>query len=257
MITKQDLQFANRKGKKYPLDIAEKDYCLAEAIKLISQSPLGEKIVFKGGTAIHHCYLSQHRFSEDLDFTSLDKNLQMEEVVQVLESTGDFVAKKQHESNATVKIERLVYRGILDQPGAIKVEIDRLQNVALPAVAKKYENSYGVEATVKTMQLDEIVSEKIRASSTRSRYRDFYDLYLLLEDERTDLERSIELARQKEIRKTVSPEEIRKHWQEALVESEKEKSAIYSTKIIQDTDISKMIAVFDFTPILPSEKDSI
>jgi predicted nucleotidyltransferase component of viral defense system len=107
MITRQQLQLLNRRSLKYPLDIAEKDYYLAEAAKLISASPLGKKLVFKGGTALHHCYLPQHRFSEDLDFTSLDHTLSLDEVVGTLESTGLFKVRKQYESAATIKIERL------------------------------------------------------------------------------------------------------------------------------------------------------
>lgn len=142
---------ANQRGNRYPLQVAEKDYYLAEAVRILAASALGEKNVFKGGTAIHHCYLRQHRFSEDLDFTALDKNLEMQEVVRTLEATGVFVARKKFESAATVKIERLVYGGLLDQAGAIKVEIDRLQDVVLPAVEKKYANAYGIEATIQTM----------------------------------------------------------------------------------------------------------
>ena len=33
--------------------------------------------------AIHHCYLPQSRFSEDLDFTSLDKSLKPESVMSI------------------------------------------------------------------------------------------------------------------------------------------------------------------------------
>lgn len=128
-MNRQQLTIANQQGNQYRLQDAEKDYYLAEAVKIISESPLSEKIVFKGGTAIHHCYLPQQRFSEDLDFSSLDKSITMDEVATTLESTGDFVVKKKYESNATVKIERLVYQGVLDQPGAIKVEIDRLRRM--------------------------------------------------------------------------------------------------------------------------------
>jgi predicted nucleotidyltransferase component of viral defense system len=78
MITRQQLQIHNRRTLKYPLDIAEKDYFLTEAIKLINQSTLAELLVFKGGTALHHCYLPQHRFSEDLDFTALAHELTLE-----------------------------------------------------------------------------------------------------------------------------------------------------------------------------------
>lgn len=254
-MNRQQLTIANQQGNQYRLQDAEKDYYLAEAVKIISESPLSEKIVFKGGTAIHHCYLPQQRFSEDLDFSSLDKSITMDEVVKTLESTGDFSVKKKYESNATVKIERLVYQGVLDQPGAIKVEIDRLQNVALPAVDKQYENPYGVEATIKTMQLDEIVSEKVRATSNRARYRDFYDLCLLLEDDRTDLERSLDLTRQKEIRALVSPEEIQHNWARALEQAEKEKRSMYMKEIVSEQDIQSLIASFDFAPIYPPEAE--
>ena len=98
MTDKQQLQIINRKRLKYPLDIAEKDYYLALAVKLISESPLSDVLVFKGGTAIHHCYLPQHRFSEDLDFTSLDRQLSMGAVIGALESTGAFTVKKRYES---------------------------------------------------------------------------------------------------------------------------------------------------------------
>lgn len=108
-MNRQQLTIANQRAHKYPLQVAEKDYHLALAVQIIAASPLGDRLAFKGGTAIHHCYLPQHRFSEALDFTSLDKNLTMAEVVAVLESTGDFAVKKRYESNATLKIERLVY----------------------------------------------------------------------------------------------------------------------------------------------------
>jgi predicted nucleotidyltransferase component of viral defense system len=255
MITKRQLQIANQRTLKYPLDIAEKDYCLAEAVKLISESPLGEKIVFKGGTAIHHCYLPQHRFSEDLDFTSLDMGLQMEEVVKTLELTGNFVVKKKYESPATLKIERLVYSGILDQPGAIKVEIDRKQNVALPAVERKYENVWGVEATIKTMAVDEIVAEKVRTTANRVRYRDFYDLYLLLEGPETNLENALDLLQEKEIRAVVSPAAIATNWQAAKAAAANEKRKIHFTRAVTDEAIENMVQRITFTPILPPTQE--
>ena len=57
MLSRQQLEIINRKTLRYPLQIAEKDYLLALVLQLITDSPLGEKLVFKGGTAIHHCYL--------------------------------------------------------------------------------------------------------------------------------------------------------------------------------------------------------
>jgi len=57
MLSRQQLEILNRKSFRYPLQIAEKDYMLALVLQLISQSPLGKKLVFKGGTALHHCFL--------------------------------------------------------------------------------------------------------------------------------------------------------------------------------------------------------
>jgi Nucleotidyl transferase AbiEii toxin, Type IV TA system len=84
---------------------------------------LRHTLVFKGGTALHHCYLPQHRFSEDLDFTSLDHALAADSVTAVLTTGGFFEIRKLFTSATTIKIERLWYRGVLAQPGAIKVEI--------------------------------------------------------------------------------------------------------------------------------------
>jgi predicted nucleotidyltransferase component of viral defense system len=251
MITQNQLTLINRRMLKYPLDIAEKDYYLAVAAKLISESALGSQLVFKGGTALHHCYLPQHRFSEDLDYTSLVAGLELATVVAMLQSTGEFQVRKQFESTATVKIERLWYAGILAQPGAIKVEIDCKQNVVLPPVQRPYANVWGIEATVATMQIEEIAAEKVRAAATRARYRDFYDLYLLQEQAEVDMERALSLLKQKEIRAQVGPEEIRRNWQQAQQEASDDLRSIYTTRTVEDEEITRMIAKLQFEPLLP------
>ncbi len=93
-LTRQQLELINRRTIQYPLQIAEKDYFLALAIQLVYNSPLGSELIFKGGTALHHCYLSQKRFSEDLDFTAIDPDLSLDEIQEVLESDGTFRVNK-------------------------------------------------------------------------------------------------------------------------------------------------------------------
>lgn len=80
MLSRQQLEILNRRSFRYPLHIAEKDYLLALVLQLISRSALGKKLVFKGGTSIHHCYLEQHRFSEDLDFSSRQQPILFDEL---------------------------------------------------------------------------------------------------------------------------------------------------------------------------------
>lgn len=251
MITRQQLQIRNRRTLKYPLDIAEKDYYLTEAIKLISESPLGEQLVFKGGTALHHCYLPQHRFSEDLDFTAQDPDLTLERVVSALESTGQFTVRKRYESRATIKIERLWYVGILAQPGAIKVEVDRVQNVVLPPVIRPYANVWGIEVRVRTMDLREIAAEKIRAAATRVRYRDFYDLTLILEDQSIEIDQLVNLVRQKEVRAPIGPEQIRANWQQAQQQADDDLRSIHCSRTIEHEQISATLERLRFEPVLP------
>jgi uncharacterized protein len=250
MISRQQLQLLNRRTLKYPLDIAEKDYYLAEAAKLISTSPLGNKLVFKGGTALHHCYLPQNRFSEDLDFTSLDHTLSMDEVVQTLESTGLFKVRKRFESAATIKIERLWHEGILAQPGAIKVEIDRRQNVVLPPVKRPYANVWGTAVEIQTMTLLEIAAEKIRAAATRVRYRDFYDLYLIFESSEIKVNDAVSLLRQKEIRAPIGPSQVQVNWHQAQQEANDDLRSIYRSRVIENEIIGTWVSHLQFEPIV-------
>ncbi len=106
-ITRQQLELINRRSLKYRIDVAQKDYFLALAFQLFYNSLRKTKLVFKGGTALHHTYLSQKRFSEDIDFTSLDNEISFEEIKTVIEGDGTFIIDNVFQSSYTIKIERL------------------------------------------------------------------------------------------------------------------------------------------------------
>lgn len=93
-LTRAQLEIINKRTLRFPLQVAEKDYFLALAVQKIARSSLEKRLVFKGGTAIHHCHLPQYRFSEDLDFTSLDPKISEEEIQSALESDGLFKDRK-------------------------------------------------------------------------------------------------------------------------------------------------------------------
>ena len=213
LLDKPTFQLLNRKTLKYSLVAAEKDYFLALVLKILNESPLFSSLVFKGGTALHHCYLSQTRFSEDLDFTSLDKALKSEDVVAIFAQYSTFEVKKLYTSNATIKIERLKYSGVLDIPNSLKVDIDFIQNVVLPAKRLPYKNVWGLEVVVNVMDVREIYAEKLRAMAERARYRDFYDFYLIAQEYHLDLEETVELLKQKEVRRPVSKEAVLSNWE--------------------------------------------
>jgi len=244
-LTRRELEVINRQNLRYPLAIAEKDYFLAIVSKIIYDSPLRDKLVFKGGTALNHCYLNQMRFSEDLDFTSLDKNIQMEDVQKIFEPHTFLEVKKGYTSKATIKLERLTYSGPLGLPNSLKLEIDFRQNVILPAQELAYKNAWKVDTQVKVMDIREIVAEKIRAASDRARYRDFYDLFQILKNFKIDLQEIVKLIKQKEVRKPISQESMLANWKIAQQEKIGELQKIYYSEEVADVEIEKMLSGMD------------
>lgn len=236
LLSKDDLLIRNRQTLKYNPMLAEKDYFLAIVSKIIYESELSNKIIFKGGTALHHCYIPQSRFSEDLDFSSKDRNITLEEVQKVLTSQPFLEVKDTYTSKATIKIERLKYTGVLDQPNSLKVEIDFIQKTILPPQELEYKNVWGIETKVKVMDIREICSEKIRAMSDRARYRDFYDYYLIMQHFPLNFSKIYDLMMQKETRKIISKESILKNWEFAKEGKLKEKSTVYYQDTVYEHD---------------------
>jgi len=251
LLDKQALQLINRKYLKYSLVAAEKDYFLALALKVLEESTLYTKLVFKGGTAIHHCYLEQSRFSEDLDFTSMDKNLKSDDVIGIFKPVSFFEVKKVYTSKATIKIERLKYSGVLDQPNSLKFEIDFIQNVVLPPKQMKYANVWGIDVMVNIMDIREIFAEKLRAMSDRARYRDFYDFYLISEKYKLGMTETTDLVKQKEVRKPISKESILQNWKVVSEQKKDEISLIYYRQDVFNNEqgIEKLLKSLDFTTI--------
>jgi len=245
-LTKRELEIINRKNFAYPLAIAEKDYFLTVVSKIIYDSPLRKKLIFKGGTALHHCYLPQLRFSEDLDFTAIDKSITIEAVKEIFEQCDFLSIKKEYVSPATIKIEKLQYRGLLGLPGSLKLEIDHLQNAVLPAKALVYKNVWKVPTKVRVMDEREICAEKIRAASDRARYRDFYDLAMLFRNYKFDLKEIAELIRQKEICQPITKKSILSNWRFVQKDREQEERIVYYAEAVTEQEIKKVLAKLPF-----------
>jgi predicted nucleotidyltransferase component of viral defense system len=241
MLTRQQLEIINRRTLRYPLHVAEKDYFLALVLQIINASPIGKKLIFKGGTALHHCYLEQYRFSEDLDFSSNQTPLLIDEVQKIFNDTGYLKIKKDYLSKATIKIEKLQYTGPLIQPNSLKVEIDFLQNVLLNPQTLTYHNVWGIDFMVTVMDIREICAEKIRAMSDRARYRDFYDIFLLLEKYQLNLKEVVSYVKKKEIRQSITKTKIQTNWKIIATEKRQQMNQIHYAKQVDDRQIEILI----------------
>jgi len=248
LLDKSGLIFLNRL-LKYPLAIAEKDYFLALVSKIIFDSDLKDRLVFKGGTALHHVYLPQFRFSEDLDFSSNAAKIGLEEIKQIFADWDILEVKKDYASGATIKIEKLQYRGPLGLANSLKVEVDFLQNVILPPRELDYQNVYGIKTKVRVMDILEIAAEKIRAMNDRIRYRDFYDFAMILLKLKINLREVEALLPRKEIRRMMSPANILHNWQLAKLEKANESAAIYFSEELSDGQIEDQLNKLEFAPL--------
>ena len=182
MIGKEELrEYARLRGLN--LGQAEKDY-FQNIILFILYQHYGRGLVFKGGTAISKCYNSK-RFSEDLDFTSLEK-FDSEIVELGLKRFGIWFEKEEKESNLGIRIifriRGPLYSGLKYTLCRLRLDISYREKVLLPPNIKTIGRFMEEipEFDVWVMREEEILAEKVRAILKRAKAKDIYDLWFLL-----------------------------------------------------------------------------
>ena len=187
MISKKELQdYAKLKGLN--LGNAEKDYLLDIALLSISKHTKNE-LIFKGGTCLYKFH-KLNRFSEDLDFSAVDKinidNL-ISHIILDFEKFGikACIHKKKEPYNSiliTLRLEGPLSSGNPTTFARIGIDINISSSVELTSDFLKYTPIYPEisEISVLCMNPEEIFAEKIRALMTRNRARDLFDLSFLL-----------------------------------------------------------------------------
>ncbi len=188
-----------------PLTTIERDYTQNWILKYLF--PLN--MALKGGTGIKKAYIGDYRFSDDLDFTLLEKrdehellNLIKKSIINAKEESGiNFHDNIEIEENIN-GFELDVYFRILRESGShikIKLDITKFQEekIFLPLQTRDILHLYSdkIDATVKVYALEEIYAEKIRALFERTRPRDLYDVCFLYE--RVDKEKVLHILQKK------------------------------------------------------------
>jgi predicted nucleotidyltransferase component of viral defense system len=167
-----------------PKGIVEKDAALTLILHALARAPLQKSAVFKGGTAIKKAYFPQARFSGDLDFTV--PNATEGQVLPAVTSLRAF--SREGFSFGDVKKEitgaglRLVlrYTGPLNYTQRARFDFSfRDDLVARPRALKIVDEYFGLSFKVRTMPVEEILAEKVRAVMTRKAPRDLYDMWYL------------------------------------------------------------------------------
>jgi predicted nucleotidyltransferase component of viral defense system len=200
-------RLAKAGGRRIPESVLERDYCISWFLAGFSQSPVRDRLIFKGGTALKKCYFPDYRFSEDLDFTLVEE-LPLETIRKDLdrafeESYRDSgvvlrYARSDRHPHANSHTFYLNYEGPLGNlPSGkeIKTDITIREKVVFPVEERpvlrayaEYEDVPG-NAIIKVYSLKEIAAEKVIAVCDRARNepRDLYDLWYLCEQTHVDL----------------------------------------------------------------------
>ena len=205
------------------LDNVQRDYVLSWVLKgLYENATLSRSLVFKGGTALRKAYFPDYRFSQDLDFTSVEA-LKGEEIAAnlkaVVETVGD-------ESGISFLPDRLGLEKTRDVPGeeayearlyffrpeqhrgmpmVVKIEMTCYEEVMLPPLRKPLYHPYSdasnfADLNITVYRLEEILTEKLRAILLQRGYaapRDLYDIWYLRRNVPFNLDRIRGLFRRK------------------------------------------------------------
>ena len=185
--------------------IVDMDYALGCFLSQWYQNEIAAGLRFKGGTCIRKCYLSDYRFSEDLDFT-VEIHISQDNLLALLNQTihrvfdvfGINLEEKpsrfdvvNDEYGAESYEIRLYYRGPLrwqGDPRAIRLDISHEEYLGLPAVSRAIIHPYSdktffSDITIPCYSLAEMLAEKIRALGGQRKYaisRDLYDVHHLI-----------------------------------------------------------------------------
>lgn len=175
---------AERLAGDLKIDVTQvvREYWEVLLLKGLLESPHGNNLVFKGGTALRLAYGSP-RFSEDLDFALLEDSLK-----GGLQSLAESMVEPYPEASLTDVAEKRwtylweikVTEGYLAHPFRIKIEISRrtvmgydhrLRLITSPATP--------LQVLGKVATLEQLYKDKLACVKDRTAPKDLFDLWFI------------------------------------------------------------------------------
>ncbi len=181
----------------------DKDWVLGHFLNaMYSIQDVDENFIYKGGTALRKCYFEDYRFSEDLDFTLLNKNYKVDErfipeIIKIAsENSGiKFHFQKQKFQKSDEQKQgyemKIKYWGADHKPNQkplpperwqtqIKLDISFSEKLLTKPEQKgiihNYYDKEKISQIIPVYSLNEVMSEKMRSLIQRNRPRDIYDI---------------------------------------------------------------------------------
>lgn len=161
----------------------EKDYFLTLLLYLIRD--VGG-LCFKGGTALNKIFLEHARLSEDLDFSCTgDAGEVKRHIIEVLGENKKIFPGHEFDNEGEDFFRMIVlYRSFFSGKDRIVLDVNMKASVIHEPREQKVPHFYEEipEFGVKTLDIDELFAEKVRALITLNQPRDYFDVYMLLEN---------------------------------------------------------------------------
>ena len=196
----------------------DKDWVLGHLLNAIySFEDIKNNFVFKGGTCLKKCYFQDYRFSEDLDFTLLDKEFPINPNL-----FDRIILKAESISGIKYYLSEIKEQFYNDIPQGYEVKIkfwgaDHKLNSPIPKpnrwqtfikldisfteqifqslnnreILHNYSDFHLIDEIIPTYSLLEIMAEKLRALIQRNRPRDIYDIWYIMNSSESPDEKAI------------------------------------------------------------------
>lgn len=172
----------------------EQDLILARIIaEIYSHDFLREHLVFRGGTALNKLFFNPPlRYSEDIDMVQLKEGPIGEIMTHLRKIIDPWLGKpKWSQSQGRVTFYyRFETESAPIRAMKVKIEINTREHgseLGLLEVPFQVENGWFTsQAVIKTYQLEELMSTKLRALFQRKKGRDLFDLYQVLLNQEID-----------------------------------------------------------------------
>lgn len=223
MISQREIsQQAFRQRK--PDKVIEKDYVMTWILLGMSNSRVREYCVFKGGTALKKIYFPQYRYSEDLDFTVINRSASayllddLGDVLRDLQDTRAFMFgldKDRVERRADSLTLYIDFVGPLQaRLGNRNIKVDfTLEEQIICKVDKRevvatYSDCKGQSGRLEVYSLEEILIEKLCALIGRTEPRDLYDAHFLLGMKELDSQLVADFFPEKARNKNIDPSRL-------------------------------------------------
>ncbi|OGF27848.1 hypothetical protein A2331_07140 [Candidatus Falkowbacteria bacterium RIFOXYB2_FULL_34_18] len=158
------------------------EYCQHIFLSQFYQLPSSERVFFKGGTALRIVFASP-RFSEDLDFSSdlMIKDLQplFQKTLKAMETYAIQTEALEAKATSGGFLAIFVCK-LLDFSVQLQVEVSKRNKKDLEGEIFSINSDFIQPYTLYNLKTEMLVSEKIQATLTRKKPRDFFDIYFLL-----------------------------------------------------------------------------